>query len=614
LAIQLLGVSYQENVPGIGTTAGPSWTAHDGNSVWLAWKGSGTDTSIWVSSAPSLQPNSSGEYAFTPQAKVLALGTTASPAIASLNGTLYLFYKGESDNYIYWATMASGSSTWVDQHKLVLGNSAVPQNNNHTPETSTGPTVVAANNCLYLFYKGANDNSVRWTVTSGGENPGLWAFETVVNAPNGNPLTTVSPAVAVQGQTIHLVIKGQSDGNLYWMTYSTPVNPDDNNLDLVTNGAWSAQTQIFSGVSAYAPALVCDGNGAIWLAWTGSNGGVSFANIQHGYWIGPFPRLGIGSSDRPALISTGNDNTFIMMAWKGQPGDGGIYYGTMIGPQVAAPGGGLTDASNYWIYSNCNPITGLTVTIEVTQAIVYESTSRGTSKGFSFQLNAFSKVASNIIPGWQQFIYNINTANSPATDFNGQFETWPGQTTIIDGKPTSTINGIPTDGSDLINLVADVHTLQTTGVNGIPAGYTIAISLGTDSGSNVNSATFSVTAPNLNGGQPYTDTITPINPNPPPINQLDSSLPAALQGPITEADLAPILAFQLVLVGPDGCAVNLSSGAGTITYTASSPLTALNSPPSCINNVTTGESANSSYGTLPQGTSGSFVQTFQVSS
>jgi len=609
-------VSFQENVPGVGTTAAPSWTVHDGNSVWLAWKGSGTDTGIYVSSAPSLQPGSNGVYAFTGQAKVLEIGTSASPAIASLNGTLYLFYKGASDNYINWATMASGSSTWVDQHRLVLGNSVIATNNNQNPQTSAGPTVVAANNCLYLFYKGADDNMIRWTVTSGGANPGLWAFETVVNTPNGNPLTTVSPAVALQGQTINLVIKGQSDGNLYWMTYATPVNSSDNNLDLQTNGAWTAQTQIFSGVSAYAPALVCDGNGVIWLAWTGSNGGVSFGGIQNNRWIGPSNRLGIGSSDRPALISTGNDNTTIMMAWKGAAGDGGIYYGTMIGPQVSAPGGGLADASNYWIYSNCNPIKGLTVIIEVTQDIVYESTSVGTSKGLSFQLNAFSKVGPNIIPGWQQFIYNINTANSPTSDFNGQFETWPGQTTIINGKPVSTIGGVPTNGSDLINLAADVHSLLTNGVNGIPAGYILVISLGTDGGSNVNSATFSVTAPNLNGGKPYADTITPINPNPPPVNQLDSSLPPALQGPIIQADLAPILAFQLVLVGPDGCAVKLSSGAGTITYEASAatPLTALNSPPSCINNVTTGESANSVYGTLPQGTSGSFLQTFKVSS
>jgi hypothetical protein len=260
----------QENVPGVGTTAGPSWTVHDGNSVWLAWKGSGTDTGIYVSSATSLQPNaSSGQYSFTPQAKVLTLGTSASPAIASLHGTLYLFYKGASDNYIYWASMANGSSTWVDQHKLALGNSIIPANNNQNPETSTGPTVVSANNCLYLFYKGASDNAVLWTVTSDGENPGLWASETAITTPNSTPETTASPAVAVQGQTIHLVLKGQSDDNLYWLSYSTPVNPSGNSLQ--TNGAWTAQTQIFSGVSAYAPALVCDGNGVVWLAWTGSH-------------------------------------------------------------------------------------------------------------------------------------------------------------------------------------------------------------------------------------------------------------------------------------------------------------------------------------------------------
>jgi Ricin-type beta-trefoil lectin domain-like len=75
------------------------------------------------------------------------------------------------------------------------------------------------------------------------------------------------------------------------------------------------------------------------VAWTSSNDGVSYASLDNGKWVGQSGRLGIGSSDRPALISTGNDSTLIMMAWKGAQGDGGIYYGSMINPQVGIPTG-----------------------------------------------------------------------------------------------------------------------------------------------------------------------------------------------------------------------------------------------------------------------------------
>jgi hypothetical protein len=303
----------------------------------VAWKGSGTDPSIWVSHSNALQPNAStGQYTFTPQQKVLTLGTTTSPAICSSNGTLYLFYKGESDDYIYWATSSDSGNTWVDNHKLALGNGIQlpePGSDDQNPQTSAGPTAVSANNCIYLFWKDATKNDILWTVTSPiGENSDLWAYETSITTPNGAPETTVSPAVTLQGETIHLVIKGQSDGNLYWTTYSTQVNPGGNNLYFDTGGPWSSQTQIFSNVAATAPALVCDGNGVVWLAWTGGNGGVTYAYLNSGKWVGETNRAGIGSSDRPALISTGKDSAMIMMAWKGQQGDPGIYYSSMIAP------------------------------------------------------------------------------------------------------------------------------------------------------------------------------------------------------------------------------------------------------------------------------------------
>jgi hypothetical protein len=54
----------------------------------------------------------------------------------------------------------------------------------------------------------------------------------------------------------------------------------------------------------------------------------------------------------------------------------------------------------------------------------------------------------------------------------------------------------------------------------------------------------------------------------------------------------------------------LSSGAGTITYTASNALTALPAVPSWAIGLPTGETANSLYGVLPANPSKTFTQSF----
>jgi hypothetical protein len=93
--------------------------------------------------------------------------------------------------------------------------------------------------------------------------------------------------------------------------------------------------------------------------------------------------------------------------------------------------------------------------------------------------------------------------------------------------------------------------------------------------------------------------------------------PLAAGGTIGESDLAPIVALQLNLVGWANYANTVfSSGAGTITYSSTTPMTALSGPPSDAEatNIITGEQANSGYSVLPSGSSQSFHQSFGVSS
>ena len=80
-------------------------------------------------------------------------------------------------------------------------------------------------------------------------------------------------------------------------------------------------------------------------------------------------------------------------------------------------------------------------------------------------------------------------------------------------------------------------------------------------------------------------------------------------------NLAPIVAFQLNFVGDiGGNTTMLSSGAGTMTYTASNLMSVLNTEPPCVDwTYKTGEAANSMYSLLPDTPSNSFTQSFGLS-
>jgi hypothetical protein len=96
---------------------------------------------------------------------------------------------------------------------------------------------------------------------------------------------------------------------------------------------------------------------------------------------------------------------------------------------------------------------------------------------------------------------------------------------------------------------------------------------------------------------------------------LQSLTPPSVVDPILGAQLAPISTFQLNIVATGGGSTAiLSSGAGTIVYAASTPLTALSYEPLCAElQGPTAEIANTVYGLLPAGSSNTFTQTFSWS-
>ncbi|RKT14295.1 hypothetical protein B0G69_7544 [Paraburkholderia sp. RAU2J] len=233
---------------------------------------------------------------------------------------------------------------------------------------------------------------------------------------------------------------------------------------------------------------------------------------------------------------------------------------------VAAPSGGLGSNSNYFL-SNCNGITGLQVDINVTQDITG-------SDGFGFQVNAYS--GSGAYDGAQQYLIYLDPNSSP-----------PQLYCMVDNWQTGS--------TQLINNIVSLATLPS---HTLPAGYQLSITLQNDASGNITGATYVAT--DNNGNTIGSQTISL------------PSLTLVSGGPVTSADLAPIVSFQLDFVDYlNGGTTTLSSGAGTITYTASEQMTVLSSEPSCVDwDYSTVEAANSIYGPMPPGASQTFVQSF----
>ena len=241
---------------------------------------------------------------------------------------------------------------------------------------------------------------------------------------------------------------------------------------------------------------------------------------------------------------------------------------------VPAPSSGLGSNSNYILYSNCNPLRNGFVIIDVTEDIVCQSAS-GSAKGFSFQLNCYSP--KNRRCAFQQYIMRLN-----GNDLAYDVENWP------------------VSGTNLFNLGTPILTSLPS--SKIPAGYQLFIGWandgwGSDTDGNVTGAFWKVVD---NLGKTLAD-----------VSQRLTSISG-----VTSKDLAPIVAFELNLVGPvNKESAVLSSGAGTITYVVDEPiLTVLNQRPSCTESSDiTGETANSVYGVLPASPNGVFKQSFNIS-
>jgi hypothetical protein len=517
-----------------------------------------------------IEPNSLFWFGETPFSGDSALQIAVA---RNADGRLEIFYVGtNNDLYHNWQT-APGSTTWAGEtpFKGVKANEVQVARN--------------ADGRLEVFYRGtANHLYHNWQTAPGSA---VWKGETAFSGDSALQMAVAQNAdgrleIFYVGTNHDLYHNWQTAANSTTWKGETPFanakaneveasQNQDGRLEIFYRGtgndlyhnwqtapnstSWNGETP-FASDSAKQLAVGQNAEGGLEIFYVGTNNDL-YRNWQTAAnsttWAGETP---FANSSANEVVVGKNADGRLEIFYRGTENHLSHRW------QRPDPGTGFGGNSNYILYNNCSNITGLTVKIDVTQDIVCQA-NNGSISGFSFQLNAYSPKKEK--SAWQQYIM------------------------VLDGKELiATIDNWPLTGDNLINDQSDILSIPS---ERIPAGYQLSIALQNDKQGNITGATYQVLDADGNSLANLTKTLTSHG----------------------ASDLAPIIAFELNLVGPfNGEAALLSSGAGIFVYQADTTLTALtNEPPCAESSYFTDETANSVYGPV-SALNGLFTQTFNV--
>lgn len=501
----------------------------------------------------------------------------ASPALAVLeNGDLWAAFRGASDSKIY----SAGLSNWKD-------NTYVGQDSDHAP------AVASLGMVLWIAYIGQSTGHVELVSSVNG---GSWS----ATKKDTGQASKLSPALTAWGPALWAAFQG-----------------DDKQIYVASSSNWATKTSTGQS-SAIAPAVALF-NGDLWVAYIGeTTGHVELVSSSDGSHWGNKIDTGQSSTFAPALTVFNGD------LWVGYIGEATKHVelvsvdtaghvsaridtgqASQMAPALAdiaaaAPPAGL-GGNNQYVYAGPQPERGqpgipikdLVVEIKITETIKVSPASGLSPKTplalpIAFQINGFSPTSDDKIVGWQQYGVKM----------------WPGTNTLV-----ATAESWPT-GLETNRNLPNLFQISSQQYNGsfvilpddltIPQGWTIRFQFQQQNDGTITGFACAVTD----------ETGKPVGPAL-GINLLNN-VPLAAGGTVAQGDLAPIVAYQVVLVGFGSLAqAVLVSGAGKITCTSGTSMTpGVNYPGDASGNFGTGENTNSSYSLVPAQSSTSIAQTF----
>jgi hypothetical protein len=273
----------------------------------------------------------------------------------------------------------------------------------------------------------------------------------------------------------------------------------------------------------------------------------------------------------PGKVDAGYPQPISNWGWKNF-GAQGIHGALFSGEDFTDPAAlsDLTSNSNYYMANAGGDLTDVQVTMDITEDLVFSANGppqpgAGKVSGFTWQLNCYSPTGQT--DAWQQYVIGYN-----GSEIYGQINNWKNLTTFV---------------------VNQAYNLKSLSGNKLPAGWKLRIGLGTDANKNVSGVTFEIRDNNGHEVGSKAVKLTDIMP---------------------QADLAPIVAYELNLVGPGNSeSVTFSSGAGSILHQVGQNITpSANKPSDAEANLITAETGNSTYSQLSATASNTFMQSFGI--
>ncbi|MFF1908268.1 hypothetical protein [Kitasatospora sp. NPDC058218] len=175
------------------TTGRPALTFID-KFAMIAWRAPGNDAVLW-----SLQ-NTNFHWSEPQQT---GAQSSCGPAVATLNGTIYMACKALADDQIWWAQFANGS--WGLTSPLPVDSGAAM--------TSDTPTLVAGEDSLTMVWKGSgSDPTIWWSEFRPGGN---WTTPIQLTPSDGAILTSSGPALATPLGNPEVMWKGSGDQSIW---------------------------------------------------------------------------------------------------------------------------------------------------------------------------------------------------------------------------------------------------------------------------------------------------------------------------------------------------------------------------------------------------------------
>ena len=279
--------------------------------LYMAWRGIDNDDAIYWSSLD-------GDI-WSPQKPIPGFGSLHGPTLTTGFSRTRPDGVPVSGLFMAWDGVPGDDAIYFAQNLEPAFSDWMNQQRIDGVGTSDRPGLALFNARMHMAWKGIpGDNSIYWSSFDGNN----WSPQVQIRGRG----TSHGPALAVLGNKLYMFWKGiEDDSNVYyaWIDDQPGTIWQAQRVVAYTDARTEGNVEINIGTSS-RPVAAVRGN-TIVLAWKGIPGdsGLYFASLENNEWSGQINVAGVGSSMGPGLATL---NGRLYMAWKGIPGDNGLYF------------------------------------------------------------------------------------------------------------------------------------------------------------------------------------------------------------------------------------------------------------------------------------------------